>query len=248
MTNLSPHEPLDPALGSTLLETGGHSGFADAVLTAAHSLSGVEEVFAYRVGEDGHPCPLIASSMLHNFAERSGHYARSFYRDDPAVRIRQSAQRGSGFANQICATQIERRDYRKLCFDEPGFVDKLCYGWRGDTLSLVLSFYRKHDNDARAFQRLAGLADVTLAALFRDIKPKAADPLITRLEARLLDVFPTLTLRENQVSARTIAGWTADQTAASLGIKLGTVLTYRQRAYQRLGFSRATDFLDAIVD
>ena len=246
--NLSVHDPLDPELGAMLIDRVGSPDFADMVLTAAHSLSGIEEIFAYRVGEDGRPHHMIASSMLPNFAERSAQYARGFYHDDPAVRARQSIRRGSGFANQICAAQITRVDYRSLCFDQPGFVDKLCFGWRGASQSFVLNFYRKQQNEADAIQRLAGLADVTLAALVRRMRPTPVDSLIVRLEARLLNTFPRLTPRERQVSARTIAGWTAERTAASLGIRLGTVLTYRQRAYQRSGFSRATDFLNAILD
>ena len=97
---------------------------------------------------------------------------------------------------------------------------------------------------------LAALANVGLTALARQ-SVTAPDPearLVERLEARIARAFPVLTLRERQVAARTVAGWTAERTAAALDIRPSSVLTYRQRAYQRLGFSGTADFLPAILD
>jgi len=42
-------------------------------------------------------------------------------------------------------------------------------------------------------------------------------------------------------------GRTAREIGEELGIGIGTVLTYRQRAYQKLGMSRASNLLSAIM-
>ncbi len=91
---------------------------------------------------------------------------------------------------------------------------------------------------------MAPLATLSLAALCR-----SADrpPLVTVFEQRLAADFPQLTPRERQVCARTVAGWSAASTATSLGLTRASVLTYRQRAYHKLGFSRAADFLERLV-
>jgi FixJ family two-component response regulator len=89
---------------------------------------------------------------------------------------------------------------------------------------------------------LANLALSILAGAAR--RPK---PLVERLEQKLTHRFPQLTARERQVCARTIAGWTAERTASDLGIRTSSVLTYRQRAYRRLAFGSAHDFLEPLL-
>lgn len=73
-------------------------------------------------------------------------------------------------------------------------------------------------------------------------------PLVGRLEQRLSLRFAQLSPREREICALTLAGAPAEEIAARLDIRRSTVLTYRQRAYQRYGFTRSSDFLDAIVD
>ena len=50
--------------------------------------------------------------------------------------------------------------------------------------------------------------------------------------AGLLERLPP---REREVCARLLKGWTHDGIAADLGISSGTVKTYRDRAFERLG-------------
>lgn len=117
----------------------------------------------------------------------------------------------------------------------------------------MISFYRGRAGGGTRPDRLAalaGVADLGLAALtarLRDDARVGAVPLALRLETRLADRFDALTLRERQICARSLVGMTAGQIAADLGIRPGTVMTYRKRAYARYGFGRATDFLGALV-
>ena len=55
------------------------------------------------------------------------------------------------------------------------------------------------------------------------------------LEERFADRCAGLTARERQVCARAALGLSVEATALELGIGKTSVLTYRQRAYQRLG-------------
>ena len=57
----------------------------------------------------------------------------------------------------------------------------------------------------------------------------------------------TSQLPERAVCARTLAGRTAREIGAELGLGVGTVLTYRQRAYQKLGVSRSNELLAAVM-
>ena len=74
-------------------------------------------------------------------------------------------------------------------------------------------------------------------------QPDAAQTLLQRLRRS----FPQLTERERSIVAQTLLGESAAQIAQALDIKPATVLTYRQRAYERYRFNRASDFLVGLL-
>lgn len=240
-------EPVDPRIGASLIEAAGRETFGDVLLDAAQRYDFVEEVFAYRIGTDGKPVVVGSSSGLDRSDERAELFARRFYRDDPARSIWEETPVGQVFARRVHATQILLHDYRAICFDQPAFADKLCFGWRGKDESLFLSMYRRGAAEWEGAARLAALASVALSAIAQKPQQGSAS-LADRLEQRLARSYPDLRGRELQVCARTMAGQNADEIAEELGIGRATVLTYRQRAYQRYGFSGSSDFLPAILD
>ncbi|MFD0847063.1 helix-turn-helix transcriptional regulator [Sphingosinicella xenopeptidilytica] len=237
---------LDPDIGAALVEAVGTPVFGTLMLDAARSVAGVDEIFAYHVRDGQRPVALSSISERGDHDRRARHYAERFYHHDPVVHARQRTAAGRGFIACVRAAEIGLRDYRAICFEQPRFADKLCFGWRGAGRAIVLSFYRRRDSEGTA--ALAALANVGLTALARQAVPASESNLVERLETRIARAFPALTLRERQVAARTIAGWTAERTADALDIRPSSVLTYRQRAYQRLGFSGAADFLPSILD
>ncbi|MBB4632316.1 helix-turn-helix transcriptional regulator [Sphingosinicella soli] len=246
---------LDPDVGAALVETAGTPVFGLLMLNAAQRVAGVDEIFAYHVQDGQRPVALSSISERGDHDLRARHYAERFYHHDPVVHARRRTAAGRGFVACVRAGEIGLRDYRAICFEQPRFADKLCFGWRGAGRAIVLSFYRRDggvgmQGDSDGTAALAALANVGLTALARQTiaAPSPEGRIVERLEARLARTFPSLTLRERQVAARTIAGWTAERTADALAIRRSSVLTYRQRAYQRLGFSGASDFLPAILD
>jgi len=60
---------------------------------------------------------------------------------------------------------------------------------------------------------------------------------IAELEQRFAQRHPSLTLRERQICARAAIGISVEGCALDLGIGPSSVLTYRRRAYRRLGVS-----------
>ena len=240
----------DPELGAALINAARDASFAHLLLTAAQRLEAVEEVYASLIPLDGRPSQLCSSGNGCDSGECARNYAREFYRYDPAMNALGTLTTRSGFARRVVATDIGSRDYRRQCFERPDYSDKLTFGWRGPTHSLIVSFYRRRAAGTDALERLGGLAELALAALVRRVRQDeeiATHPLVARIEDRLGFAFVGLTRRERQVCAHTIAGRTAEQTALALGIAPVTVLTYRRRAYERLGFGQAADFLPAIM-
>lgn len=240
----------DPELGAALIDAARDASFAQILLTAAQRLEAVEEVYASLVPLDGRPTQLCSSGNCCSSGECARSYARGYYLFDPAMNALNALASQSGFARRITADDIHLADYRRQCFERPRYADKLSYGWRGRTHSLMVSFYRRDATGTAALERLSGLAELALAALVRRVRDDeaiAATPLVSRIEDRIAFAFPGLTGRERQICAWTLAGKSADETASALGIAPTTVLTYRRRAYERLGFSQAADFLPALM-
>lgn len=237
---------IDPERAAALMDARDLGLFSERLLEAAHSASGIAELFAYRVA-GGAPETLASSSNLVDVAERAEAYARRFHRSDPAVTARHNARPGSGFMCRIPADAIELGAYRKLCFEQPRFSEKICFGWRAIDHSLVVTFYHRHQKEPDLAQ-LGALAQIAITALTRLARrPSAGMPLVQQVEQRLAEAHPRLTVRERQICARTLIGNTARQIAAELNLGHGTVLTYRQRAYQKLGMSKSNDMLAAIM-
>lgn len=95
-------------------------------------------------------------------------------------------------------------------------------------------------------QQLAELAAVLYPACKRhalntnfsttlETRPRTLDRLLLLLENR----FPQLTKREREVCALTIVGNMTQKISEVLDLSLNTVVTYRRRAYDKLGVSYA---------
>jgi DNA-binding CsgD family transcriptional regulator len=240
-------EPFCLETAGELFEAAHGPCFAASVLKAAQTSDAIEEIFACRISDAGKPEMLFSCSELSNNADRAIAYSNHFYSRDPvASRLNQLAP-GTSFSKLVNAREISWDQYRRICFESPQFTDKLCFGWRVHSETLILSFYRKRPSQPCEMPRLGGLAYSAMSAFKAAESTRCLETLEDRLEVRLSKQFPSLTNRERQICARTINGWTADRIADSLGIRRSTVLTYRQRAYERLSFTCATDFLPFVI-
>ena len=237
---------IDPDLAADLIDAAGSAAFSARLLALAHSLAGIDEVFAYQIAASGGPKALASSSGLENVSNRASLYAKRFHHSDPANVARLQTAPGTGFVRRVPIEEIVLADYRRICFERPHFSEKLCYGWRGASQSLVLSFYSRKAIP-EGVPTLDALAQIALTGLARTTRSRDAVALASEFERRLASAYPALTARECEVTSRTMAGWTARLIASDLGISHGTVLTYRQRTYQKLGVSKASDLLLAVV-
>lgn len=240
--------PLDAEIGAKLVEVAGTDEFGLLLLDTAAQIAGVDELFGYLVVDGSEPRPIISRSFLSGVNERVSKYMHQFYQHDPAVREISRTKTGDSFVQRIKLSDIGPYDYREQCFTKPGFTEKMSFGWRGSGYILVISFYCTGTSDQAALIKLSSLANLTLAIMVKRHAPIDREGFIETIKRRLKRSYPTLTPRENEVCSRSIAGQSAQQIATDLGLSNGTVLTYRQRAYQRFEFSKASDFLPAILD
>lgn len=240
--------PLDAEAGARLVGAADADEFAAALLEIARSIAGVDELFGYIVTEDQEPRVLISGSVLPGVAERVRLYVQRFYRHDPAVHAIRRISPGESFVQRISLSNIVQHDYRAHCFTEPGFAEKLSFGWRGERYLIVVSFYGTDASDRDALAKLASLASMTLAVLVRQYAPIDRSNAVDVIQGRLRRAFPALSAREAEVCALTMTGWPSPRIAAELGLSPGTILTYRQRAYQKTGTASAAELVVSILN
>jgi LuxR family transcriptional regulator, activator of tox operons len=67
------------------------------------------------------------------------------------------------------------------------------------------------------------------------------------LGRRLRQVMPQLKRRESDVCIGIVRGKSSEAIALALGISVNTVLTYRKRAYARLGISSHNELIRLVL-
>ena len=213
-------ELIDPCLARL-----GQDDFALAFLDAAQA-AGADQVMIFAYRADAATC-----LMSRNFAERrlgaqlAEAYVGGGFRDDP-VRAQVLAQAPRNVAlvelEQITAGMPPA--YRARFFDAPGLGDKVAVLATGARLHLVLNLYRTQQAQGWPLDLLRVLG--RLAVLHFEARSSATP------EALL-----ALSERERAVCEGVLAGQKAEAIAHSLGVAATSVITYRKRAYAKLGIS-----------
>ena len=141
---------------------------------------------------------------------------------------------------RIRPCDIDSPSFRRRIFDTPGIIERVSVIQRGADSWRVMNVAR-HASDGKFSDDEMGSL-ISLACLVLPMLPLnrerrlAPMPLsVPQIEERFSKQYDCLTVRERQVCARAAIGMTVEATAADLGIAKTSVLTYRQRAYQRLG-------------
>jgi DNA-binding CsgD family transcriptional regulator len=166
-------------------------------------------------------------------------YTRWYLRRDPVGDAFDATPRHCDVALQrVRPADIATPSFRRVFFDDAGIVERISViqrgedAWRGMNIARHASDGHCSDEEIGA---LIGLACLVLPMLPLNRRKAAARALtIGELEQRFGERCAQLTRRERQVCARAASGMSVEATAADLGIAKTSVLTYRQRAYQRL--------------
>jgi len=168
-------------------------------------------------------------------------YTRWYLRRDPVGDAFDATPHHCDVALQrVRPSDIATPSFRRVFFDDAGIVERISViqrgqdAWRGINIARHASDGRCSDEEIGA---LIGLACLVLPMLPLNRRRNAAAQslTITELEERFGTRCARLTQRERQVCARAASGMSVAETALGLGIAKTSVLTYRQRAYQRLG-------------
>lgn len=136
--------------------------------------------------------------------------------------------------------------WRNACYDPWQITERCSIITRFGAMELAVSFFRRSSDgrfEVQDLNALEALAPFLLAAarqhynLTANLGPPAS------LAHGLSPACESLSGREKQVVTEMMLGLTCKEIALKLEIGLTSVITYRQRAYQRLGISRKGELL-----
>lgn len=164
-------------------------------------------------------------------------YADGLYqRDESFAQARELVREDCAALTHLQAQEVAP-DHRAQIYSRHGIRERVSLARQMEDASLVsMNFYR-HDTQPRfADLEILALADMA-ASLFACLKLhlQLVEPCHPATSDSVHQAFDVLPRRERQVCDRLLRGWTHDGVAVDLGISAGTVKTYRDRAFERLG-------------
>ena len=234
----------------------GRPEFAQSLIATLRRVAGVGHcmVFSF-AGERSARC-LLDIGNIPIGAELGTAYSDHFHFADPnrdAIFREQAV--GTPVVLPAFAHRMYGDRYRKIFFEDSGIVDKLAAAvWVGQTCFYV-NFYRTTSQGRFAsdeIERLRAAAPAVSAAVARhfqhDQVSQDDDPDRT-LEALFASGLPfaRLTGREKAVCLRIVSGLSSEAISADLGISLHSTLTYRKRAYEKLGISSQNELFAVVL-
>jgi len=169
---------------------------------------------------------------------------------DPSLKVASKRNTATTLA-KLAIDDIEDPQYRR-CFELTEVRERVSlFSWIGTDLYQVSVFRgpRTSSFSPHEMSYFAALAKVLLVtalkheALLDQPSTLPRHLTIEGIERMLKLRSPALSRREREVCARAVAGKTIEGTSLDLDIRRTSVITYRQRAYQKLGISRTNELV-----
>ncbi len=244
-----------------LIEAIGCDNFADRVLSYLHNAYGVQRCAMFEVASDT-ITPICESLCIDKsrVASRLGRHGLKLYCDDEYWR------RDPGLYAGL--QQLEVAKISLVRIDIPSLTDVafryniyqrahirerilLCTGSVG--AAVALSILRQDSTgvfSSEEMSRLCAEAETIMSLILKHLdivkRESAMGTALSSLSTiiRSLATLPVeLSTRETDVCARILYGMSAGEIAASLGIGLASIVTYRKRAYQKLNVTTQRELL-----
>ena len=223
-------DPLRAQIGR-LIEVVGTPKFEDEMFYLVHRAIDCEHLTAFAVSDSGSADVLFAANAgnLPVASAIAQKYVSHYWMLDPANAIEADRDDDSHVAFSILPGDITDGSYRR-------------------------DFYRGARSghfEAQSIDCIMNSADLLISLLMKhavSTVPVTTERLVPKVwcdRLRLLE--PNMPKRETEVCAAITLGMTSEAIALNLGISVNTVLTYRKRAYARLGISCQNELLRLVL-
>ncbi len=219
----------DPAqlvqIDACLAQLGGDR-WADPFVDLAES-TGAAQVMVFSYAPDNAAC-LFSRNFRQSAvgARLSRDYLDGWFREDPLfVQVLRLPVGGLALVESGQIVHAMSSDYRARFYDQPGLSGKTAVLAAGSQVRLVLNLYWQDEPPVRQSPLIPLLA--RLALLHFEARPENSMPA----------PLTVLSDRERDVCLGILSGKKAELIAGELGIAPSSVVTYRARAYTKLGIS-----------
>ena len=248
---MRPHAmALDPAAGNITpaVLAIGRPDFPNVLIDTLRRQAAVGHCMVFALNRAGAATCLLDAGNIPTGGDLGAAYAGQFHESDPNRDALFEAEGGAPIMLPSFAPRMYGARYRKIFFCDSGIVDKCATAiWTGDTCFYV-NFYRiaaQGRFSVAQRERLGAIAPAIAASVARHFQTSAPDQSLAALFATRAPLA-ALTPREQEVCRRILSGSSSEAISQALGISLHSTLTYRKRAYERLGISSQSE-LFAIV-
>lgn len=238
-----------------LVTTLGTAGFGAAVMALLHRRCGADLCSVFTLADD-RPGILVAESRdpaSSAFARvASLRYAQRYWRRDVAALSTLGRAHRTVQILRRPAHGIRDVEYQHECYTEGSVTERLSL-YRSGTPSIIANAYRERASGPFRPEQTQAFAELALylhAALERHAQllealPTTPDPAAV---ARRLSSATQLSPREAQVAALILSGLDQTEIAARLGVQVSSIVTYRSRAYQKLGVNSRAGLRERLDD
>jgi LuxR family transcriptional regulator, activator of tox operons len=242
----------------------GTDAFGEELFNAAHLALACEHLTAFETVGDSQPKLILAMEMTGQttVSRITDRYLKGCWQMDP---INDVDRRGYDIENGIISLrsveETRNCDYRRQCFTTSDWLvvgqklsERISIARRDGNRTIRVSFHRARDRRQTADEAIgiiASAANILLPLVMRHASNIAARVQQPRGYDSFLDImrdrFPAMPLREREVCSGIAAGMTSEGIGLTVGVSVNTVLTYRKRAYARLGISSQNELLRLLL-
>lgn len=227
----------------------GRSDFPEVLIDLLRRQAGVGHCMVFALSRAGAAHCLLDAGNIPIGGDLGAAYAGQFHESDPNRDALFETEGDAPIMLPAFAPRMYGARYRKIFFQDSGIVDKCATAIWVDDSCFYVNFYRiaaQGRFGAAQRERLEAIAPAIAASVARHFQEGATpDQSLAALFATRAPLS-ALTPREQEVCRHILSGFSSEAISQGLGISLHSTLTYRKRAYERLGISSQNE-LFAIV-
>ena len=259
--NVAVANALPTRLLSGLIATLGHGQFAHKLMSLARDMTGADLMSAFEFSRNNEPLYLIGGGCSQSearFSQVAGErYAAAFWRKDRSLGDMLASARLR--PNRIfCqrSNDISDSAYRDFCYDSHSVLERVSIFHTSGTKPIMLNLYRYHASGAFNANSLSHVEESggilgALVSKHAEITavpgPALRSPNLAGVGRALREACPALSVQEVEVCAGLLTGHSYKEIARQRGLMSSSVVTYRKRAYAKLGIDGRTE-LEAIYE
>ena len=245
---------VSPAPLSDVVLAIGRGDFVDHVYRLVRDLVQPDIVGVYFIDPNQEMRVLFAGGGVPGVADfpriAARRYAGGFWKDDPAVgRLRgSSATPGRSLIVRQRWYEIPAGEYRSFCYERPRMLERVSLYRPFPQGSILLSLYRQSERGHFSPDELSVIeqqADILGAATVRHLLLSRAQAVLRPAHEAIAAEIHTwnekLSRRELEVCAALLREGSVKDAVRSLAMQVSTFITYRKRAFVKLGIKTSAD-------